>query len=459
MANSKPGTEQKPLRLYNVPSEIALIGAVLMRPSSLVEIRAELDSSAFGDQKCRLIFEAMASLQSRGDPIDMVTISNELEKSGKLEMAGGVEFLGAILEHTTTSAGLAYHIRELKEFQARRSLLELLGSVQNDLIENIEVTEILSKIRKTILSIKGGEKAKVIPLREALNEALKVIEALCQSPGHVIGVPSGFSKIDRTTGGFQAGELIYLAGRPGMGKSVFAKDLAENAGVPVAYFSLEMGTTELVKRQISGRARVNFEALRTGRVSADDWDRIMKGASGLERVPIFYLDRASLTIEELEGLAQGLKMTENIGLIVIDYLQLLRSRNRSEGREREVSEISRRLKALARDLELPVICLCQLNRQCEMRGADKRPILSDLRESGSLEQDADIVAFLYRASVYDQTAPKHEAEFIIAKGRNIRTGRIKLFFDGGHQSFKNYYEEAEGENGGQWPEDQRQAAL
>jgi replicative DNA helicase len=314
--------------------------------------------------------------------------------------------------------------------------------------ENVEVTEILSKIRKTILHIKGGEKAKVIPLSEALNETVKVIEALCQSPGHVIGVPSGFSKIDRITGGWQAGELIYLAGRPGMGKSVFAKDLAENSGVPVAYFSLEMSTVELIKRQLSGRSRVNFEALRTGRVSGEDWDRIMRGADGLTGVPIFYVDRASLTIEELEGLAQGLKMTEDIGLIVIDYLQLLRSRSRSEGREREVSDISRRLKALARDLQLPVICLCQLNRQCEMRGADKRPILSDLRESGSLEQDADIVAFLYRASVYDQTAPKHGAEFIVAKGRNIRTGRIKLFFDGGHQCFENFEEDQENDGWG-----------
>jgi replicative DNA helicase len=438
----------KPLKLFNVASEISLIGAVLLRPSVLVEIRAELDAGAFGDQKCRAIFEAMVGLSSRGDPVDMVTIANELEKAGNLEKAGGNEFLGEILGATTGSAGLLYHIREVKECQARRSLAELTVTIQDDMRENVEVTEILSKIRKTILHIKGGEKAKVIPLSEALNETVKMIEALCQSPGHVIGVPSGFSKIDRTTGGWQAGELIYLAGRPGMGKSVFAKDLAENAGVPVAYFSLEMSTTELVKRQLSGRSRVNFEALRTGRVSGEDWDRIMRGADGLTGVPIFYVDRASLTIEELEGLAQGLKMTEDIGLIVIDYLQLLRSRSRSEGREREVSDISRRLKALARDLQLPVICLCQLNRQCEMRGADKRPILSDLRESGSLEQDADIVAFLYRASVYDQTAPKHGAEFIVAKGRNIRTGRIKLFFDGGHQCFENFEEDQENDGWG-----------
>ena len=287
---------------------------------------------------------------------------------------------------------------------------------------------------------------KVIALKEALGNTIKAIEEISQAEGNVIGVRSGFTRIDRITGGWQPGELILIAGRPGMGKSVFAKDVAENASVPVAYFSLEMSTNELIKRQLASRSKVNFEAIRTGRVNQKDWDRIISGANSLEEVPIFYVDRASMSIDELEGIAQGLKMSEDIGLVVIDYLQLLRSRVRSEGREREVSEISRRLKALARDLEVPVICLSQLNRQCEMRGKDKRPYLSDLRESGALEQDSDIVAFLYRAVVYDQQAAKHEAEFIIGKGRNIRTGRIKLFFDGGHQTFKNFYE---GEENGQ----------
>lgn len=437
----------RPLKLYNVGSEITIIGAILLRPSSLVEVRAELSSEAFGDQRTKTIFETIIKISSKGEPIDMVILSNELDKAGLLKRAGGKEFLGEILGQISTSAGLSYHIRELKECQSRRTLAELAGRIQNHLRENVDVVEILSGIRKTIMDIKGGEKAKVIPLKEALGDTIQAIAELCKAEGHVIGIRSGFSKIDRTTGGWQPGELILIAGRPGMGKSVIAKDFTENSGVPVAYFSLEMSTNELIKRQLAGRSNVNFEAIRTGRVNQRDWDRIISGANSLQGVPIFYVDRASLTIDELEGIAQGLKMTKDIGLVVIDYLQLLKSRIRNEGREREVSEISRRLKALARDLEVPVICLSQLNRQCEMRGGDKRPILSDLRESGALEQDADIVAFLYRAAVYDRQAPKHGAEFIIAKGRNIRTGRIKLFFDGGHQAFKNYFEGEEDDNG------------
>ena len=436
----------RPIRLYNVESEISIIGAILLRPFALVEVRAELNSSAFGDQRIKTIFETMMKISTKGEPLDMVILSNELEKAGLLKRAGGKDFLGEIVKQIATSAGLSYHIRELKECQARRTLAELAGRVQDDLRENVEVAEILSGIRKTIMDIKGDAKVKVIALKEALGNTIKAIEEISQAEGNVIGVRSGFTRIDRITGGWQPGELILIAGRPGMGKSVFAKDVAENASVPVAYFSLEMSTNELIKRQLASRSKVNFEAIRTGRVNQKDWDRIISGANSLEEVPIFYVDRASMSIDELEGIAQGLKMSEDIGLVVIDYLQLLRSRVRSEGREREVSEISRRLKALARDLEVPVICLSQLNRQCEMRGKDKRPYLSDLRESGALEQDSDIVAFLYRAVVYDQQAAKHEAEFIIGKGRNIRTGRIKLFFDGGHQTFKNFYE---GEEKGQ----------
>ena len=430
---------EKYIKLRNLESEVAIIGAILLKPSVLAEVRSELDSGAFDDQRLKTIFETMTALARKGEPIDLVILSNELDKADLLKKAGGIEFLGNIVRQVMTSAGLSYHIRELKESQARRALVRLAGRIQDDLRESVEVSEILSVIRKTILDIKGGQKAKVIPLRQALGDTIQAIEALCQAERHIIGVRSGFTKIDRITGGWQPGELILIAGRPGMGKSVFAKDLAENSGVPVAYFSLEMSTSELVKRQLAGRSRVNFEGIRTGRINQKDWDRIITGANGLESVPIFYIDRASLSIDELEGIAQGLKLSEDIGLIVIDYLQLLRSRIRNEGREREVSEISRRLKALARDLEVPVICLSQLNRQCETRGGDKRPILSDLRESGALEQDADIVAFLYRAEVYNPQASKHEAEFIVRKGRNIRTGASKLFFDGAHQLFKDYF--------------------
>ena len=221
-----------------------------------------------------------------------------------------------------------------------------------------------------------------------------------------------------------------------MGKSILAKDLAEGAGVPVAYFTLEMSVEELTKRHLAGRGMVNLEALRTGRVTDEDWGKVIRAADSMNDVSIHYVDRGNMTIDDILATSENLKMTEGVGLVVIDYLQLIRPKERLEIREREVSEISRKLKGMARNLEIPVICLAQLNRQCEAR-ENKRPRLSDLRESGSLEQDADIVGFLYREAAYDNQAPKSEAEFIIGKGRNIRVGTVKLYFDGEHQAFRN----------------------
>ena len=299
----------------------------------------------------------------------------------------------------------------------------------------MQVNDILSDLRNSIVKMDTGKKEKVVTLKEALHRTIDRIEVLSKAGGKLSGTPSGFIEIDRFTGGWQQGELIIIAGRPGMGKSILAKDFAEASGVPVVYFTLEMSVEELTKRQLSSKAKVKFEALRTGRVNNGDWPSIIKAANTLANVPIHYIDMANITVDELIATSENLRMTEQVGLVVIDYLQLIRTKERLEIREREVSEISRKLKGMARNLEIPVICLAQLNRQCEAR-PNKRPRLSDLRESGSLEQDADIVAFIYREHVYDERAPKHEAEFIIAKGRNIRTGTVGLFFDGEHQTFR-----------------------
>lgn len=424
-------------KLYDYGSEQALIGGILLRPENLVKIRAELSPEDFGSERHTILLTAFSEIADRGDPIEPSVIVKDLEKSGNLAKAGGKDYLTELVEAIHTSAGSDYHIEAVKEARVRRTLMNLSDKIRGELNSGTPVGDIMSDLRNLIVQMNEGQKNKIIRLSDALHSTISHIEALGQAKGGVSGIPSGFVDIDHHTGGFQPGEVIIIAGRPGMGKSILAKDFAENAGVPVAYFSLEMSVQELTKRQLAGKGQVNFEALRTGRLTDGDWSRIIEASNSLAKVPIHYIDMANITIDELIAISENIKMNEDVGLVVIDYLQLIRLRSPLQVREREVSEISRKLKGLARGLEIPVICLAQLNRQCEARGKNKRPRLSDLRESGSLEQDADVVAFIYRDHVYKASAPRHEAEFIIAKGRNIRTGTVPLFFDGEHQSFRN----------------------
>lgn len=427
----------KDLKLFNSVSEQAVIGGILKNPSCLPQVKGDISPSLFGSEKLAIIYATIEKIDDQGDPVDALILVNELEKSGQLQKAGGKIFIADLLESVGTSAGIAYHVEQLREFSIRRKLAALSSEILDSLrTEGQPVSEIISEIRGAVLAIKTESKARVISLQEALPETVAHIEKISKASGKLVGLPSGFGAIDRVTGGWQPGELIYIAGRPGMGKSVLAKDLAEASGVPVAYFSLEMSVNELVKRQLAGKSTVNFEALRTGRLNDGDWQKIIRGAERLSEIKIHYIDTGALTIDELVTISENLKMTSDIGLVIVDYLQLIKTKSRLEVREREVSEISRKLKALARNLEIPVLCLAQLNRQCELRGQNKRPLLSDLRESGSLEQDADVVAFIFREAVYDEGAPKHDAEFIIAKGRSTRTGTVKLFFDGSHQTFR-----------------------
>lgn len=424
------------IKLFNQESEHAVIGAILLRPECLSEVRSELNPEDFGREEYRVIYHTFLDIVNQGKPLDVVILANELEKVGDLEKVGGKRYLFELADSVSTSAGIAYHVSEVKEARFRRNLIGLSDDIQNGLRDGMPVNDILSNLRNLILKMNAGSKSKIVSLKEALNRTIDHIETLSKTPNKLTGIPSGFIDIDRFTGGWQPGELTIVAGRPGMGKSILAKDLAEGAGVPIAYFTLEMSVEELTKRHLAGRGMVNLEALRTGRVTDEDWGKVIKAADSMNDVSIHYVDLGNMTIDDILATSENLKMTEDVGLVVIDYLQLIRPKERLEMREREVSEISRKLKGMARNLEIPVICLAQLNRQCEAR-ENKRPRLSDLRESGSLEQDADIVGFLYREAAYDNQAPEHEAEFIIGKGRNIRVGTVKLYFDGEHQAFRN----------------------
>ena len=403
-------------------SEQAIIGAILLNPKILPRVQQRIKPTDFLSEKNETIYRAINRVAKAGYAVEPSAILSETP--------GFAEYLGGIIQDVAISTGWEYHAKRMVETRTKQSLVELADMIRGHLESKASSAEILSDIKKRVTKLgdTGGRVTK--SLADVLPGVISSLEKGTVKPG----VKSGFVDIDRITGGWQKGELVIIAGRPGMGKSLIAKDFAEAANVPTLIFSLEMSKAELVKRQIAGVSRVDFESIRTSNIADDDWHDVISAANKLSQLPIFYNDSGRLTIDELCAIAETKKLTKNIGLVIIDYLQLIKSVERADMREREVANISRELKTLARTLDIPVICLAQLNRECEKRMPPK-PRLSDLRESGAIEQDADIVGFLYRPYVYSKDADQHEAHFIIAKSRNTRTGTIKLVFDGSIQVF------------------------
>lgn len=402
-------------------SEQAIIGAILMNPKILPRVSQRLKASDFLSEKNATIYRTIKRI-AKNHYVEPAAVAAEVP-----DLA---EYIAGIYLDVGTSTGWGYHVKRMVETRTKHNLVELADMIRGSLESKVGSAEILSDIKKRVTKL--GDTGGMVT--ESIADLLPgVVESL--EKGKVRpGVGSGFYDIDRITGGWQNGELIIIAGRPGMGKSLLAKDFAEAAKVPTLIFSLEMSKAELIKRQLAGASRVDFESIRTSNVADSDWDSISKAANKLSDLPIYYNDSGRLTIDELCAIAETKKLTKNIGLVVIDYLQLIKSVEKADQREREVANLSRELKTLARYLDIPVICLAQLNRECEKR-VPPRPRLFDLRESGAIEQDADIVGFLYRPFVYSKDADEHEAHFIIAKSRNTRTGTIKLVFDGSIQRF------------------------
>jgi replicative DNA helicase len=402
-------------------SEKSIIGAILMKPDILPRVKQRLKATDFASVKNAVLYKA----------INRISKNYTVEPSSVLaEVPELSEYLTGIVRDVSTSTGWEYHIKRMVETKTKQSLAEMADTIRGGIENKNTSNQILSEIKKRITELgdNGGQTTESI--HDALPSVISSLEKGSVKPG----VKSGFYDIDRITGGWQNGELVVIAGRPGMGKSLLAKDFAEASGVPTLIFSLEMSKSELIKRQISGVSRVDFESIRTSNIADDDWGGVISAANKLSKLPIYYNDSGRLTIDQLCAIAETKKLTKNIGLIIIDYLQLIKSVERADMREREVANISRDLKTLARDLDIPIICLAQLNRECEKRVPPK-PRLPDLRESGAIEQDADIVGFLFRPWIYNQDADEHEAHFIIAKSRNTRTGTIKLVFDGSIQRF------------------------
>jgi replicative DNA helicase len=437
---------------HSVEAEQAVLGALMLDATAWDSVADIVTATDFYRRDHRLIFEAVAEVVEHRGPCDAVTIAEHLERKGALDEVGGLAYLGTLARDTPSAANVRAYAEIVRERSILRQLVAAGGEIASAALDSTgrRATELVDEAERRVFEIaeRGTRtRAGFISVKDILPATVDRLDALHQSPGATTGISTGFAELDRMTAGLQPGDLIIVAGRPSMGKTSLAVNIAENAavgrGVPVAIFSMEMSAEQLTLRMISSLGRVNQGGLRTGHFGDEDWSRINGAIQQLSAAPIFVDETPSLTPTEMRARARRLKREKNIGLVVVDYLQLMQVAGTKENRATEISEISRSLKALAKELRCPVIALSQLNRSLESR-ADKRPMLSDLRESGAIEQDADVIAFIYRDVVYSKDECKEEdrnvAEIIIGKQRNGPTGMVRLAFKGEFTRFENLAE-------------------
>jgi replicative DNA helicase len=435
----------------NVDAERAVLGAMLLPDGgreAIPKVIEVLGDDPYGDifykEAHQKIYNAILNLFEKNQPVDLVTATRELEQIGDLEKVGDVAYLDEMMDSVPTAANVEYYARIVKDESLRRRLIRASVQIYNDSFDNSEdIDVLLDNAERSVLDVRQGNVLRgFIQVKKTLRDTINTIQDLFNRKEHVIGTPSGFTELDSKTSGFQLSDLIIVAGRPGMGKSMFVQNIAQHVAgeykIPVGLFSLEMSYQQLVLRMLSAEANVDFQSIRTGWLKETDWPKITIAAGILSESPIFIDDTPGISIMELRAKTRRLKAEHNVGLIIIDYLQLMQSRGRSENRQQEISDISRSLKGLARELSIPVIACSQLSRAPESR-PDKHPQLSDLRESGAIEQDADMVIFLYREEYYERGSSEKtgEAEIIIGKQRNGPTGTIKLSFRANCMRFDN----------------------
>lgn len=435
---------------HSVDAEQAVIGGLLLDNRAWEQIADRLSEEDFYRNDHRLIFSAVRQLEEKNQPFDAVTLSEWLENNNKLEEAGGLMYLGRLAKETPSAANIVAYADIVRERSVLRQLIEVGTDIttcgyQPDGRESQELIEVAEKRIYQIAEQGARSRGGFQDIKQLLTKTVETIDHLFETEGAITGLPTGFDKFDEMTTGLHPGELIIIAGRPSMGKTTFAMNLAENAAVghqtPVAVFSMEMPGEQLAMRMISSLGRVDQHHIRTGQLTDEDWPRITSAVHMLSEAKIFVDDTPALSPGEIRARARRLKRKHGLGLIVIDYLQLMQVKGGSENRATEISEISRNLKALAKELEVPVVALSQLNRSLEQR-PDKRPIMSDLRESGAIEQDADLVVFIYRDEVYNEDSPqKGIAEIIISKQRNGPIGKSMLTFLGKYTKFENFVPE------------------
>jgi replicative DNA helicase len=447
-------TDRLTLPPNSVQAEQALLGGLMLDKSGWDRVADQVSEDDFYRPDHRLIFSAIRTLSERNEPCDAVTLSEYLDGRDELGKAGGLGYLGSLVKDTPSAANVADYARIIHERGLLRALIqagnEIAGSAYHT--EGRPISELVDEAERKVFEIaeKGQRRGSgFVQLRQVLSTTIDQIDERYQNQDAVTGLSTGYGKFDELTAGLQKGDLIIVAGRPSMGKTTLALNLAENAALnqsqrqPTAVFSMEMSTEQLALRMISSLGRVNQSSLRNGRLSDEDWPRINGAIQLMQEAPLFIDDTPALSPTEIRARARRLKRQHGLSLIVVDYLQLMQVSGNTENRATEISAISRSLKALARELEVPIIALSQLNRSVEQR-VDKKPIMSDLRESGAIEQDADLIVFIYREEVYDKDTPrKGIADIHIAKQRNGPIGDFQLTFLGQYTKFENYVPETE----------------
>ncbi|MFN2398690.1 MAG: replicative DNA helicase [Gemmatimonadaceae bacterium] len=436
---------------YSEDAEQAVIAAMLMDQDAILRVSEYVDDTMFYREAHRRIVRAMLSVSERGDVVDPLTLSEELSRRGDLEASGGKDYIGFLVDAVATSANVEYHAKIVREKALMRRLIETSTAIVSEAFEGkLTAAELLDEAEHRIFQVsqqRGHE--GFTRIKELMWPTMERIEALQRGGKTVTGVPSGFADLDELTSGFQAADLVIIAARPSMGKTALALNIAQYAAIeqniPVAVFSLEMTKEALVQRMLTAEARVDAQKLRKGMLRDDDFAGIARAAGILSSAPVWIDDTPGISLLEIRSKARRLKADADVAMVIVDYLQLIQGPTNVENRQQEISYISRSLKSLAKELVVPVVALSQLSRAPEQRSeGNKRPQLSDLRESGAIEQDADLVMFIYRQEVYDGPTDKDgnslegRAEVIIGKQRNGPTGFVNLYFHKAYTRFENY---------------------
>lgn len=443
---SAPQTNSKMIPPQNLEAEQAVLGTILLQDQSLIKIVETLEPNDFYRDAHKLIFRAMLHLFENREPHDIITVSNLLKDQNKLDQVGGPAYLASLTDIIPFSGTLVHHAHIIRQKSVLRKLIQTTSEVAARCYqEQDDIDSLVDEAERTIFEIAQSKKGQgFMPMSTIVPRALDRIEKLFARKEHVTGVATGFTDLDHMTAGFQPSDLIILAGRPSMGKTALAMNMVQHAAIvdkkPVAVFSLEMSMDQLALRMLCSIGRVDSQRVRTGRLNKRDWPNLTRATGILSNAMIYIDDTPGLSVLDMRAKARRLKSEFNLGMVVIDYLQLMQGRSNSENRTQEISEISRSLKAMAKELDVPVIALSQLNRSLESR-PDKRPKLSDLRESGAIEQDADVILFIYREEVYkpaEDNPNRGIAEVIVGKQRNGPIGTVKLTFLAEYTSFETY---------------------
>ncbi len=432
---------QPKLPPQNLEAEQSVLGAILLDNGALAKAMELLNEEDFYRTAHRKIYRAMLELSETGEVIDHITLTERLKARGELEAVGGAAYLAELVQAVPSAANIRYHCKIVRDKALLRGLISMATDVITRGYEGLApIDELLEFAEQSVFSLAQGKLGRSFtPINQIIKESLELVDRLSKRKERVTGVPTGFYDLDDLTAGLQASDLIVIAGRPSMGKTSLALGIAQHAaihaGAVVGIFSLEMSKPQLVLRMLSSEARVDSHALRTGRLQKEDWWRLAEAAGRLEQAPIFIDDTGTLTVQQMRGKARRLKAERGLDLLIVDYLQLMQGPSDAESRQQEISDISRSLKGLAKELNIPVVALSQLSRNVENR-KPPIPMLADLRESGAIEQDADVVIFIYREEVYDPNSEKKGiADILVRKHRNGPIGDKQLFF---HDKFAKF---------------------